>query len=363
MKLAILCDQGTEEFCAQDVRRILGREAQCGKQSVRLEASVEEAALLNYHLLTGSRVIAVLHAGASCVPELFASLDLTPFLPAGGSFKVVARKDGAHARELEEAFGAVVHERGHPVDLVQPDATLIVWWHGEECLLGVDLSGRDLGKREYRAFTTRKSLRSTIIASALFASGRVGQRLADPYGSDGTVVIEAALAASTTSPQRYKKEFAFLRMPFAQGVDWQGFFREQDEKHSTEVRVWACYPLVGSLKMGRANAKLAGVEDLIVQTKCELRWFSEKLKDLAGIVTIPPVSSKHLSPRSVEPVQEELFAEARRALVPGGTVLLIAEKKAELLNPAARHGFRLAREWAVQRGGAQFFFLSFEAPE
>ncbi|RME31928.1 hypothetical protein D6789_01125 [Candidatus Woesearchaeota archaeon] len=363
MDLAALCDPGCETFCAQDVQRILGRPATPAEGCVFIpDATREEAALLNYHLLTASRVLAVL--SRSCDAASLLATDFSPFLVRGGAFKVVARENGERAHEVEESLGEALHKRGLPVDLTKPSMTIVAWRQGASCVVGVDLSGRDLGKREYRAFHTRRSLRSTIVASALFAGEAVGRRIIDPYSIDGTVAIEAVLAATRTSPQLYKKEFAFMHMPFAADKDWSAFFLAEDSRRGSEASVRCFYPLVRLLKMGRANAKLAGIDKLLSQTKCELRWLSTKLVEhnTEVLITVPPVSSKHVPPKDVEQVQDELFAEAKRALMPAGRIVLIAEKKAELLNPAQRHGFELKKEWVVRRGGAQFFFLIFAAP-
>lgn len=364
MDLALLCDPGCEAFCAKDVERIIGRAGTPGKGAVFVaSATPKEVALLNYHLLTASRVLAVVASGNTLDTKRVVAADLSPYRAPDATFKVVARQDGERAHEVEEELGAALHGQGLPVDLTTPDMTVVVWQREESCVVGIDLTGRDLGKREYRAFHTRKSVRSTVVASALFAAGAVGQSLVDPFGTDGTLAIEAVLASTRTSPQLFRKEFSFLRMPFAAGTDWAACFREEEKRRTAETEVTAFYPLVRLLKMGRANAKLAGVDKLLTQTKCELRWFSSKLNStVERVVAMPPVSSKHVEQRAVAQEQEELFSEAVRALTPQGRLVLLSEKKAELLNPAQRHGFVLRNEWRVRRGGAEFFVLSFARP-
>lgn len=373
MDIALLCDPGCEAYASQEAKRLLSKEAEPGRGYVIIRGcSPDEIALLSYRSQTAGRILALIAAGAVADPDdllaqkgLLLCFDYAPFLPPGGTFRVTCDRHGEHdwqAREAEELLGALLHEeKGFPVDLNAPAMGLWCRVVDDAYVIGIDLSGRDLGKREYRAFHTRRSLRCTVAFSALAAAGFTGrERLVDPFTTDGSIVIEAGLLATGTPVQKYRKEFAFLTMPFANGRDWDAFFAGT-EAASGQGAVTGFSPQVRVLKMARGNAKLAGVEKAVALTKVEVNWLDTKFdeKSIDCVVTVPPASGKNTPLKDVEKLQDDLFYQSRFVLKPKGKLLLVTEKKAEFLNAAQRHGFALLTENQVRMGGTTLLFLAF----
>ncbi len=369
LRLALLCDQGCEPEAALEAKELTGRAARNGKGYVVLDGCTpDDVAALCYRSQAAARVLAFIAEGKIAEPddllqaeETILGFDYSPYLKHGGTFRATCERLGDHsfqAQEIELLLGGLLYEEKHyPVNLAKPDMTLFCAIDHDAYVIGIDLAGRDLAKREYRAFHTRRSLRASVAYAAVRAAGYTGKEtLLDPFMAEGSLVIEAAVFGSGTSPQRFRKEFAFLAMPFAASREWT-FPDSQPKK--TNVTGFA--PMVSMLKMTRANAKLAGVIDSFSLTKCEIEWLDTKLEkgSVDLIVTVPPQSGKSTPPKDVEKRQDDLFHQAKYALGKKGMVLLVTEKKAELLNPAERHGFSLLEEREAWMGEKKLLFLAF----
>lgn len=358
--IAVLCDPGAEALSAIEVARLTGS-ADAREGFVRTRGDAMTIARLNYHVQTASRVLILLAEedatleGLDAVETLLASVDLQAYI--GGPFRVSCEAEGfpLTSHEVEERLGGVIHKRGHPVSLEKPDA--IVYCHiASRLIVGIDTTGRDLGKREYRAFHTHRSLRSTIAAAALIAADFEGTgSILDPYANEGVIPIEATLLALKRSPQFYQKSFAAANIPCLQ-LDWESTFAMFDEEQRDEAAVTGLFPVLRLLTMARSNAKLAGIAKQIRLTRCDPEWIAEKVEGVDRIVCAPPVSGKTTPLRDVERLLTQLF---RGAKLCRGPVVMISEKREEVLNAAVQQEFTLTQEWAVRRGGACFRILRF----
>jgi 23S rRNA (guanine2445-N2)-methyltransferase / 23S rRNA (guanine2069-N7)-methyltransferase len=371
--LVLLCDVGCEEYTSKEIRELVKKTPVQKKGYLTIpDCSLEDAALLCYRSQTASRILVLIQEGeVQSVEDIlgnttFLDYDYSLFLKKDGLFRVSCDRNGEHgfqSKDVEQEIGELLHEkRGLVANLKTPDMVLFCAIHDEAYVFGIDLAGRDLGKRDYKVFHTRKSMRSTVCYAAVRAAGYTGkENLLNPLSSDGVVEIEAALFAARTSPQRFRKEFAFRGMPIAQGTDWDTFFKKLDDSAGAEPSIKGFAPMLRMLKMSRANAKLASVEKFLTLTSCEVSWLDTKVeaKSVDIIVTQPPSSGKNTPLKDVEKLQDDLFKQAKLLLKKNGTVLLIAEKKAEFLNAAEHHSFALKEEREVHMGGTRLLFLKF----
>lgn len=358
MKFALLCDRGCEEFAAQEIKNATIKEGY-----ILFEADKKEIPNLCKNQLA-SRILAFIAQGTMENPEDAAveqlkTFDYTPFIK-DGSFKVECHRIGEHefqAREVEESIGALIYEtKEFPVKLKNPDMQVFCQIVDESFVIGVDLCGYDLGKREYKVFHTRKSLRATIAYAAITAAGYTGKEiLVDPFANDGAIAIEAALKASKISVNKYKHEIAYQKMPLGKDLT-----SKEEEPKKTQVTGFA--DSISLLKIARSNAKLAGVDKVLNLTKNDVEWLDTKFEkeSVDLIVTLPPSSGKNTPLKAVEKLQDSLFYQARYVLKKTGAVLLVSEKRAEHLNAAEQHKFRLEKEYEVWMGESRVNFLYFK---
>jgi putative N6-adenine-specific DNA methylase len=122
-------------------------------------------------------------------------------------FTALRIKD-AIADALREAKGARPN-----VDAKSPDVRVVAHLGRGKCDVSLDLSGEPLFKRGYRLEPTRASLKETLAAAVLMASGYDGERpLVDPMCGSGTIACEAALIARHRAPG-IARSFGIERWP------------------------------------------------------------------------------------------------------------------------------------------------------
>jgi tRNA (guanine6-N2)-methyltransferase len=129
-------------------------------------------------------------------------------LPARPGFDVVASLEGRRGFnrfDVEHAVGAATAplvggtylartSTGRPTG--EPDLTVRVFVRGETALAAVRLGRRPLHRRDYKQNTGKGTLHPPLAAALCrLAAPSAGQTLADPFCGDGTIAIEAALAA------------------------------------------------------------------------------------------------------------------------------------------------------------------------
>ena len=132
--------------------------------------------------------------------------------------------------------------------------------------VGIDTSGVSLHKRGYRQMTVKAPITETLASALLLLTPWHADRiLVDPFCGSGTFPIEAAMIAANMAPGM-NREFLAQKWENLIPSDLWKRAREQarDEVKMPEKTDIQGYDIdAEALKAARANAKLAGVENLI----------------------------------------------------------------------------------------------------
>lgn len=203
--------------------------------------------------------------------------------------------------------------------------------------IGIDTTGQSLHKRGYRKFTAPAPVTETLAAAILLLSPWHRERvLVDPFCGSGTIPIEAALIAMDIAPG-LNREFT--------AQTWTNLFPEALWSEAEEeargricrdqelnIQGYDISPEV--LKMARANASLAGVEEQIHFQQREVRDFKNP-KSYGFVVTNPPYGERLSSDEDVFALYQTLgrvmsendtwsffvlsgYEEAQKAIAAGG---------------------------------------------
>lgn len=218
---------GTEDLLAQELRALGVQHLRAGRGGVRFGGDIDTALRACLWLRTAMRVLLPLKRfPAANEGELYdgvRAIDWTRHLDARRTFAVDATgvsdtlrhthftalrvKDGI-ADALRDATG-----RRPNVDPNNPDVRVVAHLSKGQCDLSLDVSGEPLFKRGYRIEPTRASLKETLAAAVLLASGYDGDRpLVDPMCGSGTIALEAALIAHRRAPG-LQRSFGIERWP------------------------------------------------------------------------------------------------------------------------------------------------------
>lgn len=198
--------------------------------------------------------------------------------------------------------------------------------------LGIDFSGKELSKRDYRIFCHKNSLNATIASSLIYFSGadqylKKSARknpivILDPFCGSGTIPIEFALKFNRISPQHFEEDKLAYRNF---GIAVKDFDQEIEENES--VRIIGFDNMLPNIKASQKNSKIANINKFIEFSKVGTDWLDIKFseKEVNMIVTDPPVIPKIGDEKEVLKSYKELFYQAEYILKKDGTVTIISQ--------------------------------------
>lgn len=169
--------------------------------------------------------------------------------------------------------------------------------------IGIDTTGESLHKRGYRKFTAPAPVTETLAAAMILLSPwRRDRILVDPFCGSGTIPIEAAMIALDMAPGMNREFTAESWKHMVAKNDWYAAINEAEERIRTDVQLHIQgYDIDDEvLRMARANAELAGVDNFIHFQKRDVKDFHTPKK--YGFVISNPPYGERLSTR--EEMQE-----------------------------------------------------------
>ncbi len=221
--------------------------------------------------------------------------------------------------------------------------------------LGIDFTGFDASKRDYKIFLTPVSVKGAISYALLCYSGYEKKHvLLDPFVNDGSIAIEAALYSAGKPVHYYKKDkLAFSRLAPFRAKGTARFFERIDKKiKKGKLPISGFDAAFQYVDYGKKNAKIAGVEKLIYLSRVESEWLDIKFekKSVDRIVTKIPEPSRKLIPRNAQKLHGELFYQAEYILNDNGKIGILCRDLPSLEPHYSKHGFAVEKQKDVWTG-------------
>lgn len=160
--------------------------------------------------------------------------------------------------------------------------------------IGLDTTGESLHKRGYRKFTAPAPVTETLAASIILLSPwRADRLLIDPFCGSGTFPIEAAMIALDMAPGMNREFTAETWTNIIPKKVWYEAIDEAEARIRTDAQLhiqgYDCSEEV--LKMARANARLAEVEQYIHFQQRDVKDFSSP-KSYGFVISNPPYGER-----------------------------------------------------------------------
>lgn len=180
----------------------------------------------------------------------------------------------------------------------------------DECSIYLDTSGTGLHKRGYRPSQVTAPLRETLAAAMVDISGYRGRGdFADPFCGSGTIAIEAALAAKGRAPG-LNRGFAAENWEFLNSKIWREAKADaRAREFNGEYHIFGSDIDPAAVEMSKANAKRAGVGDMITFEVADATLFSRSTQR-GVLVSNPPYGERLMEKRDCE----HLYAGFGRAV-------------------------------------------------
>lgn len=164
----------------------------------------------------------------------------------------------------------------------------------DEVTVGLDTSGESLHKRGYRKLTAKAPIAENLAAALLMLTPWKRDRiLIDPFCGSGTIPIEAAMMAAGIAPGKTRN---FTAQSWGHVVSeklWQQVREEARAGENTDIETQIQgYDIDDEMvSIARANAKLAGVEQLVHFQRRDVSELSHA-KKYGFILTNPPYGER-----------------------------------------------------------------------
>lgn len=349
-----LVTQGIEEIAAKEIEELISCKCDTKKGAIIFKAKkMEDLALLAYRAQSVNRVLFLigefdadkeLNDTIKNCEILFKEFKPKDWLNNRGSFKVVCDRSGNHnygSSEIASKIGEFVWEKcGLKVDLDNPLLIIYVAIMDDKGYLGIDVSGFELDKRQYKVFGTPHAIKATIAYSAVRLLEK-NVSILDPFCGPGVIPIEAALFFNHVSPRKYQSDsFAFKKLKPFKNLKNLDFIN----KNKGNAKIYAYDSEMPFVSAAKKNAKIAGVNKFIKFGRLDMEWLDTKFdkESLDAIITVIP----H---KNAEKLSKELFYQAEFVLRKGGIVVVISDNIDKLKSPAEKYNFKLMKKLHIPR--------------
>lgn len=329
MKAIALTNKGLEDISKKEIKELTGRTAKIQEGILIFEAEQEEIIKICYLARSITKLVLLVEN-----PEGWIK---------GKTFAIRGKTENAEKFQI----------RGK-VNLKNPD---IEFYAVNEKYCGIDLTGEDLAKREYRIFLGSESIKGNIAyALARIAGYSPKKTLLDPFCRDGIIPIEAALYAVNMAPRYYKKDkFNFMKI-------FPTKLEKFDDIKKAKTKIFAIDHQITGINAAKKNAKIAGVNKHITFSRLQTIDLELKFEKntVDCIATMMPYLGK-IPEAKIKAVYKEFFYNAAYILSKKGkiSVLTRLQRKEMLEQTAKENKLKLKEERNIMIGKEEWKILLF----
>lgn len=331
--------QGLEEVLAQELIELGANDVQIGRRMVSFSGNQEMMYRANFCLRTAVRILKpISHFRARNADEVYKAvkeiewkdiLDLdTSFVVDTTVYSTEFRNSKFVAYKVKDAIVDYFMEREGKrpnISVANPDLRLNIHIAEEKCTLSLDSSGESLHLRGYRTATVEAPINEVLAAALIKMSGwKFDCDLIDPFCGSGTILVEAALMARNIYPGVFRQKFGFENWKDFNPELLSSIFEDDSNERTFEHRIVGSDINLRAVEAALANAKAAGVADLITVEQREIRDF-KKPEMPAVLITNPPYGER-LRPEDLSDIYRTLGEKLKREFQ-GGEAWIISSRE------------------------------------
>jgi putative N6-adenine-specific DNA methylase len=220
------------------------------------------------------------------------------------------------ATAIQETLGAIP----------SPDADIVIKARIDHdvCTISIDTSGDLLHKRGFKEAVNQAPMRENIVSLLLQQCGYTGsEAVVDPMCGSGTFIIEAAEIAARLNPGR-SRSFAFEKFANFDNDAWQNM-RKVKSQRTPQVRYYGSDRDAGAIKMSRANAERANVDNYTEFRQAAISDAHPPDCSPGLVIVNPPYGTRLGDKKKLLPLYST-FGQVLRARFKGWRVGLVASE-------------------------------------
>lgn len=368
VKAFAVTNKGAEKICSSEIEELIKAKVKIQDSVVVFEAKdYNDLAKVTYKAQSISRC-ALLLLEFTVDKDMEKTLknisaDKLSFDWDLASFNVECERNGEHDFNSvdisSEILKSIQKKTGSKVDFDNPKSSIFIFIEEDKGYIGLDFSGFDLSKRQYKVFNHQESLKGTTgFIISKFAGVEFKHAVVDPFMGSGVIPIELGIYLTGFPIQYYNKsKLLFTKMPFFKA----DFFKKEDSFNEKVTNVYGYDMQLRYLTSSQKNAKLAGIEKFISLSKVDIDWLDTKFdkRSLDFFVTDPPRMGKDRNIQILKKVYKDLFYQAEYILKKNGAVVLLARDYSLIEEAASMHKFKLIEKIELYQGKDKLNLLKF----
>lgn len=357
---------GIEDLAAEEVKKLLGCKATPDVGKIFFECRVEDIYKLNLCTRTLNRIFLNLYVGKfkdlNDIYILTEGIDYSFVIERWQKFAVRSERAGIHnftsmdvssvvGKAIIDSFQKTANSR-LKVDLDNPDVEFYALVRNDDFILGINLTGRSLHRRGYRVYNHPAALKPTLASAMLQLSGwRLEESIIDPMCGGGTIPIEAAYMAGNIAPNRFRTDFAFLKIKLFNEED----FEKAREKvifseRSVNAEIYGMEKYQRHLEGCIRNAEKAGIhEDVQFKLGDATKSSDYPISDLDYVVVNPPYGLRMTPKISISRLYRE-FLKTLKDVAEGSLLVIITAASKRFRSVSEESDIAILEERRIMHG-------------
>lgn len=323
-ELFVTCSQGMEPLLATELSELCSNEVALGYRGVYVrDPTLDIVYRINYCSRLASRVLLPLQKfrchDRESLYRATSEIDWAKYIPQGKTIAIDANV-GNHRALRNSLYAAQIMKDGicdqlkqrfgdRPnIDTQNPDVQLNLFVNRENAIISFDTSGPPLNQRGYRQETVEAPLRETLAAGLLKIAEYKGEEIFfDPCCGSGTLLIEAGLIATHTSPGFLRKKWGFVFLPEFSQIEWLKIKNEADAKRIPlpKGRISGTDINKNAVHVTKVNLRAAGFHQSIEVVQGDFREYTPPIKP-NFLMSNPPHGRRLESVDALKPLYRAL---------------------------------------------------------
>lgn len=331
--------QGLEEVLAQELIELGADNVQIGRRMVSFTGDKEMMYRANFCLRTAVRILKpIKHFKATSAEEVYdaiRAIDWSEYLSNDTTFAVdtvVFSDEFRHSKfvaykvkdAIVDFFRDTTGDRPN-ISISNPDVRLNIHIAADDATLSLDSSGESLHLRGYKVASVEAPINEVLAAGLIKLSGwDMKSDFIDPFCGSATILIEAALMARNIYPGVFRKQYGFEKWNDFDADLFERIYNDDSQEREFDYKFYGYDLNHHAIEASRANAKSAGVADIIEFEQRDIRDFQQP-ESPAIMITNPPYGER-LKPEDLYEVYSILGTQLKRNFQ-GGEAHVISYKE------------------------------------
>lgn len=353
MKVAVFCPIGIEDILKKEILELTGKEAAQNKGICIVDLEEQEFVKLAYMSQSSERIGLLIKQGKvkdKCPTSL--NIDNVNLSHIKEKFSINAKVFGSmpfNSVDVVTELSEKIKKKTDKIPIYRnADTKYYCYVFDEDYYLILDITTKDLTKRDYKVFVNKISLRGTIAYAVMrIADIQENDFVLDPFSRGGEIALEGMHYFMKKSLHYYGKErFDFRKLDIT--PDYDSIDKEVIE--NPNITIYATDSKMPNIKAAEKNAKIAGMNKQVNFSRLVIEDLDFKFdKNVTKIVTHLPAVGQHTE-KGVLKLYKSFFNIANIVLKEKGTITCIGVKITPARKIAEELGFKLIHERNIMQG-------------